>query len=155
MCLTRTVEERGFQLLKLTIKSQTAIWPYSSPLKNCDNFSRKSPRKKEKKEGRGRVGKVILSRKFTLGKRQSACIVHRLEAKSILRCRAAAARRKSPAVWGDSVDPILKVRCSFYTGAQRVHKAPNSHRVHWIKPHPLVRAAISHGHKGIRESLVR
>lgn len=61
-----------------------------------------------------------------MGKRQSACIVHRLEAKSILRCRVAAARRKSPAVWGDSMDPILKVRCSLYTGAQRVHKTPNT-----------------------------
>lgn len=29
-------------------------------------------------------------------------------------------------VWGDSLDPILKLRCSLYTGARRVHKAPNS-----------------------------
>lgn len=75
---------------------------------------------------------------------------HRLEAKSILRYRAAAARMKSPAVWSDSLDPILKVRCSLYTGVRRMHMAPNSQwppesQVHWLKPHPRVRTAIHSG----------
>lgn len=66
------------------------------------SLRKKKSQKKEKKKGRGCTGKVIVSRKVTLGKRQCVYIVHRLEANS-LRCRVAAARRKGPAAWSDSV----------------------------------------------------